>query len=195
MTEGRDQPRYFHGGAPNLSVGDKVLSRAVLPAWRGIRIRYGHTSAESIGDDGSFMHITTDIAVARAHAGEYRAPNGKHQAGALYEVIPIGPTCDDPDYSLWPTLFRRARAARVLAVVEQGLFWSNPRYMARAVAPYRVDRQGDRFLGVDGYISPAMGVSREHARRFGRWIPDHYLTPEFDLKPGETLPPPLRDER
>lgn len=184
--------RYFHGGTPGLAVGGKVLCRAVLPAWQHSQVFYGETSAEAIGDDGTHVYMTSDVGVARAHAGEYRTPSGSRVPGALYEVQPIGTVFPDPDYPLWPERFLRARAARIISVVETDLYWPNPRYFARAVAEYRITESGIAFLGTDGYIHRNL-TSREQAQLLGRWIPHHYVTEDFRLKADLKLPPPLKD--
>lgn len=199
------QPRFFHGGVPGLKPGQKILSRAALPEWRGREPMYDDRTATELGDNGTYTHITTDQDVARAYAGEYCHLANNRKPGTLYEVTPIGEVDADPDWSGFPLKFLRARAARIVTVIEDNVFHTNPRYMARATAPYRVavDAEaaakigGDgRFYDPDGYVAITdivrrHGGTRQKSLRLGKWIPVHMVHFSLDLKGGWTLPPEL----
>jgi hypothetical protein len=102
--------RYWHGGAPGLNPGDKLLP----PDLTGT----SHTLSAYVTDADNAPHaqrrdlvyVTTSKAVARAYAAFYLD-------GALYEVAPADPIEPDPD-CYEPGLSWQCPAATVTAIVD-----------------------------------------------------------------------------
>lgn len=76
--------RLWHGGIPDLKVGDLIRPASETGTERSITRR-----AAGLASPGH-VHLTSDRNAARAYAAAY--PNG-----ALYVAEPIGDTEPDPD--------------------------------------------------------------------------------------------------
>lgn len=106
---------YFHGGAPGLTRGDRLISAARL------HLHYRYKRGNDSYDPG-WTYITTDVGVARAYAARFVARDGSTGGGWLYRVEPDGSTEPDPHYQLaFPEQFSRCREAVVVEVLEEDI--------------------------------------------------------------------------
>lgn len=197
MAEGetKHDPPLYHGGAPGLT--KRILSRGVLPGWKGSTVQYAGLNSVRFGDMGNRVHVTADLEVARAYAAQYLDHRGQRRPGSVYEVTPIGNLEPDPDYLVFPHTFKRAPAARIVRVVEEDLYWPNPRRMAKAVGKYQIWKDGTDVYDQDGYflLQPSVlkaGGTAEKVRKLGPWMPVPMVTLALELRDSlAELPPPL----
>lgn len=187
----------YHGGVPGLEAGSILKARSALREWRGIGVNWGGYSSRQFGDDGQYVHLTTDLDVARSYASEYTSPRAERLPGTIYRVEAIGTDVEDPDYWRFPSTFRRAPAAKVVDVVEEGVFWTNPRMNARAMAQYKVwQDDGSPLYDEHGFLRlrPQMiaaGATVVAARKLGPWVPSYVFAWDLSVKPDQELPPLL----
>lgn len=174
-------PVYFHGGPEGLSVGDHILPRVSNPCWEGISLEWQGVPAEELGDNGTTVSLTTDRNVARAYAGEYKAPPAVTPAvGQVYEVRPLSDPEVDPDWK-WshPTISRCLLGAEIIAVHERVEPQSDPRVLVRALAPYYTyTRTGALVYDEYGYVRftnemESLGHTENSLRALGKWPEKH----------------------
>lgn len=189
--------RYFHGGAPGIGVGQVILPRKAMPAWRSVRLVYNGVSAEQLGDHGETVSITTEFAIAEAYAGEYRTPADKRVPGQVYEVDPLSVTEQDPDFEWsYPTIARVRQGARVVALIGEPVqVQLNERYIKRAIGSHFRHPDGTPLYNACGYIRMTSawreyGKTRRSLRNLGPWVPGH-LVPEGPAVPAD-LPPLIK---
>lgn len=193
---------YFHGGAPGLTLGDSILPRNDQAAWlgKGVVWREGK-AAESFGDMGETVSLTTDIAIAEAYAGEYVSPNGLRESGQVYQVQPLTKAATDPDYpASFPTIARCEKGALIVAVRGIVPVESNPRVLTKAIGAHFVYRSDHSPLYDNaGYLhyTPAwatFGASQSDLRALGPWMPMH-LIPSDRFHIPHSLPPRITDNQ
>lgn len=108
---------YFHGGAPGLKQGDKILP----PAVTGVVTR-----AENVQTLGEVPDWMWDPAATGDRDVVYLCQSADHAAGFasitphgdIYRVTPLGPVEPDPDH---PVAWVTCRAARVDRVIARGV--------------------------------------------------------------------------
>lgn len=186
---------YYHGGIAGLSVGDIILPREHLPSWRGKTVLWRGEPADTIGDLGSTVSLTLELAIATGYAGEYLSPLGQREPGQVYRVEPLRPLLPDPD---WPASFdaiarceEGAKIVEVLAVVQPE---NNPRVLTRALGRHFVYRDGTgRTYDEEGYLAEhpvweSFGATPGDLKALGPWFPIHLL-PRGRFAPPSDLPP------
>lgn len=162
---------YFHGGAPGLSVNDRLQPGAVLGA------QFSYRAGSAIYDP-SFVYVTTDQDVARAYAGRYLTLAGDQEPGDLYRVRPIGPVHDDPDYAKggeFPGVVLRCRQAVIVEAVDREISLSIEEQL-QLERSYQVWGRSDRpIYDDDGLMIPSeqmtgYGVTREWTTMLRPWL-------------------------
>lgn len=170
---------YFHGGEPNLKPGDDLWPASRL----GRYFIFGNDSVSGpVLYDPNYFYFTTHLGLARAYAARCLS-NGVPTPGTVYQVEPVGPVFQDPDYQgAGPDKFLMTRHARVVAVAETDvdltvreqnraswpyLFWnsaSHPRYAS----------DGTLVLSAEmvGY-----GVTQDYAALLPKWIDLREINP------------------
>jgi hypothetical protein len=114
---------YFHGGVPNLEVGQSVLPPTATGAEsmrQKARLRDG-VDRPWLRDDR--VYLTTDLSLARQFAAIYR-----RCPGDLYIVVPQGEVEPDPDWHGDPGGSVMCPAATIVEVLE--------RRVGRLTSPY-----------------------------------------------------------
>lgn len=98
---------WFHGGVPNLNVGDLI----VPPTESGFDTmrRYRERDTEACGR----VFVTREPGLAASYAASY--PHGD-----VYQVEPLGPLGDDPD-TIMPDAVKWCQRARVVRVTRRGV--------------------------------------------------------------------------
>lgn len=79
----------FHGGAPGLKVGDKILPASTTGTERTTSVD-GTAAFVGLVDRYDYVFATPDLILAGFYAATY--PDG-----AIYEVVPHSPVSPDPD--------------------------------------------------------------------------------------------------
>ena len=161
----RPPAALYHGGAPGLDAGARILSAAHL----GVQYEYVARAARY---DRWKVYATTDVDVARAFAGKYVDSLGKNRPGDVYEVSLEGNVRPDEDY-LTPISFR-AGTGRVVRVVERGVTLTKAE-RAKILAPHRF--WGSLSLPMydaDGRMLPSMqmkdaGVTVQYLSLLAPW--------------------------
>lgn len=95
-----DEVTYWHGGAPGIAAGDRLLTPVALMLSGHV---YAPRDAPGLPPTTSLerVYFTTDRQFARAHAHRYElitAAGKRVGRGSLYRVRPIGRVEEDPDY-------------------------------------------------------------------------------------------------
>lgn len=179
--------KYYHGGAPGLAVGDRIVPRKDHPAWR----------ERPVGnDDGSFpefggyhaVSLTVDLEIARAYASQYVLPNDRRVPGQIYEVQPVGTISKDPDFiHSFPDMARCLDGAEIVAVREVVDVETNPRAGVKALAKHLVNPwTGQPLYDEQGFVqvteaTEAAGHTPEDLMRLGPWVPYEHVSgyPQF----------------
>jgi hypothetical protein len=127
--ENRMTVTLFHGGVPDLAVGDKITPASNRFS-DGQFFQYG--SAGEPPYDPGLVYLTADVDVARHYANEYLAlrsrgpalpPRSFYLPGDVYEVDAVGALKSDPDF-LMPEIFFTAESATVRCIVERAVILS-----------------------------------------------------------------------
>lgn len=159
--------RWWHGGAPGLRPGDRIL-----PASRLSDVAALGYALEGYPADPSTVYITSDKTLARAYAGKW-TDGTRRIGGDLYNVRPRGQLNPDPDYIDDPAC-QTCTSAVVVAVAERRItmtleleIYSNRRTTWDDGSPM-YDRQG--------YPQPNLamreaGLTAEHLRALGVLAP------------------------
>lgn len=139
------QVRYWHGGWPGLEVGTLLKP----PAELGI-VMPTHLMPDD-PTDPSWLHITTDRALAKAYAAHWRHEQaGPMVSGDLYLVQPLGDLHPDPDYPTGVSL--RCLGAEVLAVAQRAV--QKTPGLEAAFRRYNTWDDDSPMYSKDGYILP-----------------------------------------
>ena len=158
--------RYWHGGASGLHVGDRL----VPPSQRNAPTAADLVGAYEYPSDRGRVYITTDKRYARACAATYINSAGR-PGGCLYNVKPAGEL--EPDADMLDGVGFACRAARVVAVVEQGVRMSEYE-IRRAFGPHYTWSDDSPIYTSDGWALPSPdhlrhGITAEHLRALGQW--------------------------
>lgn len=109
----------FHGGAPGLQVGDKIISAKS----QGLQDSYQYAPGSIYGSN--YVYVTTDVNSARRYATNYLHPNGSRPPGDVYEVTSRGGLLLDHDYPqigrTRGVFLRTTSPVEVTRVVERGV--------------------------------------------------------------------------
>jgi len=187
--------QYYHGGAPGLAVGDRIVPRKDHPEWREHPVVRADGSFPEFGEYHA-VSLTTDLDVARVYASQYVLPNDRRVPGQVYEVQPVGKVSVDQDFiHSFPDMARCLEGAEIVAVHEVVDVEMNPRVGVKALAKHLVDPwTGQPLYDENGFArvteaTQADGHTREDLMRLGPWVPYEYVSgyPQF-LPP---LPPLL----
>lgn len=160
---------YFHGGVPGKGPGDVLWSAQRL----GFKFRFHAADAPY---DPSWVYIATDPDVATGYASRYLDfYSEKEGYGDVYEVEPLDVPQADPDYHVFPEVFRRCRSARITRVVATGvsLTRTEQNYLERHYAVW--DDRNSPVFDENGHILPseqmrANGVTREWTLLLRPWL-------------------------
>ena len=87
-----DGPGYFHGGQPDLNVGDYILPAAEAGTVQQHLIERCERAGEAHIYDPSVAYVSASIEWATLYAAYHRSGRGE-----LYEVEPEGKIVSDPD--------------------------------------------------------------------------------------------------
>lgn len=172
-----DGPAYFHGGVPDLEPGDILRSAADL----GFNVAYHTEAADEVYDPG-YVYLTTKVEIATSYAARCVMPVVNEVPGDVYRVQPLGPLESDPDYDGMPGIYMRAPRARVLEVVRTEVALSD-REQIQLEAPWLGWGSLDQpMYDADGFMIPseemkANGITAEHTRIYGPWLPAHRIDP------------------
>lgn len=175
-ADSADQTLYFHGGAPDLEPGDILRPATTL----GLDFTYHQGNAVY---DPAYVYFTTRIEIATAYASRCVLPYVNEVPGDVYRVQPLGPIEPDPDYEPLPEIYMRAPRARILEVVRTEVVLTD-REQHQLESPWL--HWGSLDLPIydtDGFMipSPEMtsnGVTAEHTRIYGPWLPPGRIHPE-----------------
>lgn len=177
-------PPYFHGGVPGLTAGELLQPASAL----GVSYAYrrGPSAAGPVYDP-RFVYFTTSSDVATGFAARCVHPLAGEVPGSVYEVEPVGPIHEDPDY---PGIGLRAREARVLRTVHTDVTLGE-REQTRLEASYKTwGKGGAAMYDAEGYMlpSPQMsghGVTAEHTRIYGPYLPWYRIDGKGQYVPSE----------
>lgn len=114
---GQREPRYWHGGVPDLKPGDFILPVTETGTPHNLTANLAAAGITGLEPDfvrSDRVHLTTDRDAARVYAAAY--PDG-----ALYRVEPVGDVEPDPDA---PDVAVRCERAVVLAVYDPCVRWA-----------------------------------------------------------------------
>lgn len=158
--------RYWHGGVPGLTVGDRLLppiahGGSLGPTNDAIRGQFGPDEYPS---DPGLVYVTGNRLLAASYASQY-------PAGDVYEVRPDVPLSADPDNEAG--LSFTCSAATVVGVCERAVRWSQTR-MIRVQSRTIRWADGSPVYDRNGYLLPdrslrSVGVTAQRLRRFGPW--------------------------
>lgn len=169
--DGHFPGRYFHGGAPGLAPGSRLLPSTQL----GAAFSYFDPTATY---DPAQVFVTTDQNVARAYAARYLHPSGEPRPGDLYEVRPTGALRVDEDYSRhgeFRGVFLACPAAEILRVVDRAV-QHTAKELVELERPYLVWGAPDKpVYDEQGWIIPSEqmrdnGVTREWTTSLLPWL-------------------------
>lgn len=172
---------YFHGGAPGLEPGDILRPAAAL----GLDFTYHLDDAVY---DPAYVYFTTRIEIATAYAARCVMPYVNEIPGTVYRVQPLGRIEPDPDYEPLPDIYKRAPRARVLETVRTEVVLTD-RETHQLEAPWLHWGTLDRpMYDTDGIMIPsdemkANGVTSEHTRVYGPWLPWSRIHPRGSYFP------------
>lgn len=160
-VEGKAEPRYWHGGAPGLSAGDRLTSAHTPPDLQALYRKLGAPTG---------VYFSTDREFARGWAA--CAPQNRRQpkgAGALYEVRPLGGVLPDPDFPGHSWFASTAEIVRVVdPLVQMDLFSARA-----AVCGALLFEDGSPMYSSDGtlrLVGPhASWVTKELLEALGPW--------------------------
>lgn len=161
--------QFWHGGAPGLQVGDRIIPRSQLADTNFDR----WISSPDDPTDTDRVYITTDVSFATGWAIRYaNTPYPGARRGAIYEVVPDGDVVADPDFPAeagsWCTT-----SATIVAVRRPKVTGPDSQRHKR-IGPYLTWSDGTPTYTDDGYLRAApewqeVGVTDIDLRRFGRW--------------------------
>jgi hypothetical protein len=166
-TDQVDSDQFFHGGVPDLNVGDRLVPRKQLP--------YGHFDRHSgvtlDPTDPGRVYVTTRRDIARAYAIRY-ANTPPHLDATLYRVRVPDVTELEPDPDLPGAGAFAAPWAEVVEVCEKRVP-GGAVAAQRVLGPLMTWTDGSPIFDRQGYMLPApewVGVTARELRVFGRWI-------------------------
>lgn len=171
-----EETLYFHGGAPDLRPGDVLRPASAL----GFAFTYHQGDATY---DPAYVYFTPQIEIATAYAARCVLPYVNEIPGDVYRVQPLGPIEPDPDYGPLPEIYKRAPRARILEVVRTEVALTD-REQFQLEAPWLHWGSLDLpMYDVDGFMIPSAemrsnGVTAEHTRIYGPWLPPGRIHPE-----------------
>lgn len=153
---------FWHGGAPGLVAGDRLLPRVsqrALSTYEAAQVPY----------DPERVYVTTDRQLARAFA----ASLGGGRAGSLYNVRPEEPLVPDPDYPFVPPPSFMTASAVVVRVVEPEVRMTEAEEV-RATARWTTWPDGSPAYDMRGFLTlfsewEQAGVTEERLRECGPW--------------------------
>jgi hypothetical protein len=174
--------KYYHGGAPELSVGDRIVPRKDHPEWREYPVGYANETMPEFGEYKA-VALTTDVEIARAYASQYVRPDAHRVPGQVYEVRPLGTVAVDPNFvHSFPEMVACQEGAEIVAVHDVVDIETNPRASVKALAKHLVNIwTGQPLYDEHGFIRlteglEAEGFTREDLRRLGPWAPYQYAS-------------------
>lgn len=164
------EQRFWHGGAPGLSVGDRIIPRsrlddACFDKW--ITSRDDPTNTDRV-------YITTDVSFATGWAIRYaNTPYPGARRGAIYEVVPDGEIVRDPDFPAeagsWYT-----STATIVGIRRPKVTGPDSQRHKR-IGRFLTWTDGTPTYTDEGFLRAApewraAGVVDADLRRFGRWV-------------------------
>lgn len=121
--------RLWHGGAPDLRVGEYVLPPAVTGA-RGMRHEIAGSGFSRSTASDHLVYVTTDRRLAAAIAAYWGRRESGNGRGWLYRVeLDDEPLAPDDDLPRGPFISFQLSRARIAAVLDRGVDPNDARYV------------------------------------------------------------------
>lgn len=193
----RAPTRYWHGGAPGLSVGDELLSRddaersLSTPTTHSLQRGYalGVTRPDRV-------YFSSDRDFARAYAAKFQRTDQDtgvvFERGSLYRVEPVGNVEDDPDYAGRDVSWC-APKARIVAVEATDVFME-PSLANQHIGPHMTWDDGSPMYSRAGDYLPSPLLRRrglsasDLAGRYPAWFPYELVEADLAGRPGSDRP-------
>lgn len=166
---GSDSLRFWHGGAPGLAVGDRIIPRSQLPD-----DNYDKAIHSTIDPtDTGRVYLTTNTSFAIGWALRYAHtpfPDARH--GTVYEVRPEGTVDIDTDFPAEAGSWH-APSAVIIGIYRRRVRGSE-RDRRKRISCYTTWSDSTPVYTSDGFLLPApewraQGITADELRRFGRW--------------------------
>lgn len=165
-----DVRTLWHGGAPGLAVGDRIIPRAKLPTTSFDRILENATDPTLVDR----VYLTTDRDFAFGWAvryGNMPYPGARH--GALYAVTAIGELRPDPDFEADAGAWTAEEA--IITEVDKRRVKGPPQLANKHINRFARWSDDTPVYTPDGYLRVAPvwaveGVVESDLRQFGRWV-------------------------
>ena len=161
--------RFWHGGAPGLAVGDRIIPRAHLPDDNYDKAP--HTTIDPTDTDR--VYLTTDASFAVGWALRYaNTPFPGARRGTVYEVRPEGELEIDTDFPAEAGSWHSTSAV-IIGIYRRRVTGPDSERRKR-IGRHTTWSDNTPVYTSDGFLLPApewraQGITADQLRRFGRW--------------------------